>query len=164
MALSIRECAPRDADAIGRLAHEFQSFLRTLGDSTAFRWGANEYRRDGFGAERAFEGFVAELDSRLVGFALYHPGYDSAKGERFIYLIDLYVTSSARRSGVGEKLMRRLADEARSRGAESVVWSVAKSNDPAIRFYEAMGAEHLKHLDEQRFMQLTVTAPTPAAR
>ena len=163
MGLLIRECAPRDAESIGRLALEFQSYLRALGDVTDFHWGANEYLRDGFGAHRGFEGFVAELDARVIGYALYHAGYDSAVGEHFIYLIDLYVTSSARRSGAGERLLRRVADEARSRGAASVVWSVAKSNHSAIGFYEAMGAAYLTHLDDQRFMQVSVTAPKPVA-
>ncbi len=153
MNLSIRQSTANDAEAIGRLAAEFQSYLRSLGDRTEFDWGAAKYLRDGFRADRAFEGIVAEIDSRVVGYALYHFGYDTDHGQRFIFMIDLYVTQSLRRAGIGERLMGRLAEIGQSRGAECIVWSVAKSNVPATQFYEKMGATYL---DEQRFMQMSI--------
>lgn len=157
MNLSIRQSTANDAEAIGCLAAEFQSYLRSLGDKTEFDWGASKYLRDGFGADRAFEGIVAEVDSRVIGYALYHFGYDTDHGQRFVFMIDLYVTQSLRRSGIGEELMGRIAEVGQSRGAECIVWSVAKSNVVATRFYEKLGATYL---DEQRFMQLSIPLNT----
>lgn len=153
MNVSIRQSTAEDAEAIGRLAAEFQSYLRGLGDKTEFDWGASKYLRDGFGENRAFEGLVAEVDSRVVGYTLYHFGYDTDHGQRFVFMIDLYVTQSLRRTGIGEQLMRRIAEVGRSRGAECIVWSVAKSNVSATRFYEKLGAEYL---DDQSFMEISI--------
>lgn len=157
MNLCIRQSTEQDADAIGRLAAEFQSYLRSLGDKTEFDWGAAKYLRDGFGADRAFEGIVAEVDSRVIGYALYHFGYDTDHGQRFVFMIDLYVTPSLRRAGIGEQLMGRIAEIGRSKGSECIVWSVAKSNVVATRFYEKLGATYL---DEQRFMQMSIPLTT----
>ena len=146
MTIAIRQSTADDAEAIGSLAAEFQSYLHELGDETDFDWGAAKYLADGFGDNPAFEGLVAEVDSRVVGYALYHFGYDTDRGERLVYLIDLFVSQPFRRVGVGDKLMQCLSDVARSRRAEYIVWSVLKGNSLATRFYERLGARHANGL------------------
>src|SRR5512132_1185872 len=106
MTIEIRQCTADDAEAIASLATEFQSYLHELGDETDFDWGAAKYLADGFGETPAFEGLVAEVDSRVVGYALYHFGYDTDRGQRLIYLIDLFVSQLCRRAGIGDKLMQ----------------------------------------------------------
>jgi GNAT superfamily N-acetyltransferase len=146
MNIEIRQCTADDAESIGTLASEFQSYLHALGDETDFDWDAAKYLADGFGENPAFEGLVAEVDSRVVGYALYHLGYDTDRGQRLIYLIDLFVSEPFRRAGVGDQLMQRLSDVGRSRRAEYAVWSVLKGNPLATRFYERLGATHANEL------------------
>src|SRR6185295_3919663 len=110
MTVAIRQSTIGDADSIGRLAAEFQSYLRDLGDPADFAWDATKYLRDGFGENAAFEGIVAEVNSSVVGYALYHFGYDTDRGQRLVYLVDLYVTERFRRLGIGEKLMQRISE------------------------------------------------------
>lgn len=155
MNIEIRHSTADDADAIGSLAAEFQSYLHALGDETDFDWDAAKYLADGFGENPAFEGLVAEVDSRVVGYALYHSGYDTERGQRLIYLIDLFVSQPFRRAGIGDKLMQCLSDVGRSRRAEYIVWSVLKGNSLAIRFYERLGARHANGL---HFMLLPIKA------
>ena len=149
MAITIRQSTAADADSIGDLAAEFHSYLRALGDHADFDWGAAKYLRDGFGENAAFEGLVAEVNSSVVGYALYHFGYDTDRGQRLIFLIDLYVSQRFRRNGIGEKLMHRISEIGRMRGAELIVWSVLKQNAMAMNFYEKLGA---KCADELYFM------------
>jgi ribosomal protein S18 acetylase RimI-like enzyme len=146
MSLTIRQAGADDAESIGRLAAEFHSYLRALGDETEFDWGAAKYTRDGFGEHPAFEGLVAEVDADVAGYALYHFGYDTDRGQRLVHLIDLYVSPSFRRAGIGERLMRRLSEIGRSQGAEYMLWSVLKANALAIGFYEKQGARHIEHV------------------
>jgi ribosomal protein S18 acetylase RimI-like enzyme len=146
MSLTIRQSRADDADSIGRLAAEFHSYLRALGDETEFDWGAAKYARDGFGEHPAFEGLVAEVDSLIIGYALYHFGYDADRGQRLVHLIDLHVSPPFRRSGIGERLMRRLTEIGRSQRAEYMLWSALKTNALAIRFYEKQGAQHVEHV------------------
>jgi ribosomal protein S18 acetylase RimI-like enzyme len=146
MTIEIRQSTADDAEAIGALAAEFQSYLHALGEETDFDWDASKYLRDGFGEDPAFEGLVAEVDSLVVGYALYHFGYDTDRGQRLVYLIDLFVAEPFRRAGIGENLMRCLSNAGRSRGAEYVVWSVPKASSLAARFYERLGATHANEL------------------
>lgn len=146
MPVAIRPSTPRDADAVGHMAAEFQAYLHSLGDKTEFDWGASKYLRDGFGDNPAFEGLVAETESDVVGYLLYHFGYDTERGQRLICIIDLYVREAFRRRGIAAALMKRAAEIGRSRGAEAMCWSVYEPNAVALRFYEALGARRVRGL------------------
>ena len=143
MSLIVRPAALADAEPIGALVTEFQEYLRGLGDRTAFDFGAAKYARDGFGDDPAFSGLVAESAGEVVGYALYHSGYDTDYGCRLVYLVDLYVQAARRRQGIGEALFRAVADAGRSRGAAAMLWTVYRANANAARFYERLGARYV---------------------
>lgn len=144
--MHIRKANAADAPQIGRLIAEFQDYLRGLGDTTEFRFSAAAYLRDGFGEHPAFEGFVADSGGTLLGYALYHPGYDTDQAQRLLFLVDLYVSQASRRQGVGEALMKQLAEAGRAHGAKALVWAVFKPNELAARFYLRLGAHYIETL------------------
>ena len=82
MALIIRPALASDAQSIGNLARQFASYLSELGDLTDFKLTANAYLRDGFGTKPAFAGLVAEDQGKVIGYLLYHFGYDSDRANR----------------------------------------------------------------------------------
>jgi len=55
------------------------------------------------------------------------------------WLEDLFVSDSARRSGLGRALVGAALDRARKRGCARVELDVDDDNEPAIALYEAMG-------------------------
>ena len=57
-----------------------------------------------------------------------------------LYLEDLFVKPEHRGAGIGEALLKRLAQLAVERGCGRFEWSVLDWNEHAIRFYERMGA------------------------
>jgi GNAT superfamily N-acetyltransferase len=143
---TIRKATVADADVIGELAKQFQAYLRALGDRTQFEFTAETYRRDGFGPCPAFAGLVAELDGEVVGYLLYHFGYDTDRAMRLMFVIDLYVQETKRRRGIGEELMRAAARICRETGSRELMWSVFIPNKLASRFYERLGAKYLQEL------------------
>ena len=155
MAFSIRTALAFDAPAIGRLAGQFADYLRTLGDQTEFKLNAEAYLRDGFGLQPAFEGLVAEAGGQVIGYLLYHFGYDSDGAFGNLHVVDLYVDSQARRKGVGKALMRAAGEIAREAGSREIIWSVYHANDLATTFYEKLGA---RKVTEVFFMTLPVDA------
>jgi len=155
MALSIRPALASDAPAVGRLAQQFASYLRTLGDQTEFKLNAEAYLRDGFGLQPAFKGLVAEEVREVIGYLLYHFGYDSDGAFSNLHIVDLYVDSPARKKGVGKALMRAAARIAREAGSKEIFWSVYHANDLATGFYEKLGA---RRVTEVFFMTLPVDA------
>ncbi|TYP66798.1 acetyltransferase (GNAT) family protein [Stutzerimonas stutzeri] len=71
---------------------------------------------------------------------MYFFNYSTWLGRNGLYLEDLYVTPEARGTGAGKALLKHLARLAVSRGCGRFEWSVLDWNEPAIRFYEALGA------------------------
>jgi len=96
--------------------------------------------RDGFGEHPLYAFFVAEVDGRIGGIALYYYCYSTWKG-KYLYLEDLVVREPVRRLGIGSKLFERVVQEAREAGVKRMGWQVLDWNDPAIRFYKKYGAD-----------------------
>ena len=111
-----------------RLAHEVEA--------TAAR-----IRRHGFGRPRYFETLICERDGAAIGFALYFFTYSTFLARPSLYLEDLFVLPDARGHGAGKALLAALAKLAVKRGCGRMEWAVLDWNDPAIRFYESLGAK-----------------------
>jgi ribosomal protein S18 acetylase RimI-like enzyme len=139
----IRPALASDAQSIGNLAAQFASYLRQLGDLTDFKLTAQAYLRDGFGTNPAFAGLIAEDQGKVIGYLLYHFGYDSDRAARNMHVVDLYVDAAVRNHGIGGALMARAANIARQTSAEEMIWSVYKTNTLAATFYEKLGAERI---------------------
>jgi ribosomal protein S18 acetylase RimI-like enzyme len=128
------------------MGDSFARYLRSLGDTAEFRFGAEAFRRDGFGPDPAFAGLIAERNGKAVGYLLYHFGYDTERGMRIVHVIDLWVELFMRNAGIGRALMREVARIARERGAADLIWTVYGPNKAAAAFYERIGAEHVREL------------------
>lgn len=93
-----------------------------------------------FGDRPVAEAMVAELEGRVVGFALFFTNFSTFLGRPGLYLEDLYVQPASRNRGIGRTMLMRLASLAQQRGCGRFEWSVLDWNVDAIRFYERMGA------------------------
>ena len=151
-ALIIRTATIDDAPAIGSMVEEFRSYLHALGDLHAcVNFGSEQYRRDGFGLNPAFQGLIAERGGQALAYALYAFDYSTDTGSRTVFLHDLFVRSACRGEGIGEALMERLREICKAAGATSMNWLVWHTNELAIRFYERMGAHSV---DTVRLMRI----------
>jgi GNAT superfamily N-acetyltransferase len=100
-------------------------------------------RRTLFGDRPAAEVIIAELHGEPAGFALFFHNYSTFLARPGLYLEDLYVKPELRGRGVGRRLLSRLAAIALERGCGRFEWCVLDWNEPAIRFYERLGARGL---------------------
>ena len=105
-----------------------------------------------FGINSPAEVQIAYNKNQTLGFALYFRTFSTFLGRPGIYLEDLYVRESVRGKGVGEALLRRTAQRAREIGGGRFEWSVLNWNEPAINFYQKMGASSL---DEWTMFRVT---------
>ena len=96
-----------------------------------------------FGINSPAEVQIAYNKNKTLGFALYFRTFSTFLGRPGIYLEDLYVRENARGKGVGEALLRRLAQRTREIGGGRLEWAVLNWNEPAIGFYQKMGAAPL---------------------
>jgi GNAT superfamily N-acetyltransferase len=146
----IRSATPTDVPAI----HALIRALAVYEKLEAMHVGTEEaLAAHLFGARPYCEALVAVAgEQRVVGFALFFHNYSTFLARPGIYLEDLFVLPSERRQGHGRALLRALAQLALDRGCGRFEWTVLDWNEPAIRFYESLGA---KRHDEWRLFRLT---------
>lgn len=94
-----------------------------------------------FGARPYAEALIAETGGTGVGFALFFHNFSTFLGRPGIYLEDLFVRSEHRGAGIGKRLLKAVARIGVERGCGRYEWTVLDWNEPAIRFYESLGAE-----------------------
>jgi GNAT superfamily N-acetyltransferase len=148
MRTHIRAAVAADVPTILKLIRGLAEYERAANEVAI---GEAELLRDGFGNRPAYECLVAELDQKPVGLALYFPIYSTWKGPS-IHLEDLFVLPPARGLGLGKALLKRVASIARERGCARLQWDVLDWNQPAIDFYESLGAVFMT---EWRIMRVT---------
>jgi GNAT superfamily N-acetyltransferase len=88
----------------------------------------------------------------IAGFALYFSNYSTFLARPGIYLEDLFVLPQHRGTGLGRALLARLAEIAVERGCGRLEWCVLDWNQPAIDFYQGLGA---RILPEWRLCRVT---------
>ena len=96
-----------------------------------------------FGAKPVAEVIIAWEHDDAVGFALFFHNFSTFLGRPGLYLEDLFVRREWRGRGIGRRLLSRLAGIALERGCGRFEWWVLDWNEPAIAFYQRMGAELL---------------------
>ena len=138
---TLRPAVAADAPVILRLIHGLAEYEKAPDEVKATE---ADLVRDGFGATPMFHVVLAEWDGNAVGFAFYFFNYSTWLGRPGLYLEDLFVEPPYRGYGIGKALLVHLARIAVERGCSRYQWQVLDWNEPAIRFYEAMGARVLK--------------------
>lgn len=94
-----------------------------------------------FGQKPAAEVLLAFENDRAVGFALFFHNFSTWLGRPGLYLEDLFVRPEDRGKGYGRALLVELAKIARDRGCGRLEWAVLDWNEPAIKFYQKLGAK-----------------------
>jgi len=93
-----------------------------------------------FGAKPYVEAILAEYEGQTVGFALFFSNYSTFLTKPGIYIEDLFVRPEFRRQGIGKALLTYMAQLAVERDCGRLEWSVLDWNEPAIAFYQRLGA------------------------
>ena len=94
-----------------------------------------------FGSDSKTKAVICNIDNKPVGFAVYFFNYSTWLAKHGLYLEDLYVSSEHRGSGAGKALLKYLAKIALSNDCGRFEWSVLDWNEPAIQFYQSIGAK-----------------------
>ena len=135
--MSIRPARPADVAELRRLVGELAEYERSADQVLMTE---DDLRRSLFGDQPAVFAHVAEHEGAVAGFALWFVNYSTWTGRHGIYLEDLYVSPELRGHGYGRALLTELARLCVERGYGRLEWSVLDWNEPAIGFYESLGA------------------------
>jgi GNAT superfamily N-acetyltransferase len=136
----VRPATPADADVLLGLIDALADYEKLERPDAAAR---ERLVRDAFGDPRRIETFLVEVAGEAVGYALIFESYSSFLARPTLYLEDVFVLPQHRRGGIGAEVLRYLAEEALRRGCGRMEWQVLTWNEPAIRFYDKIGARRL---------------------
>jgi GNAT superfamily N-acetyltransferase len=137
--IAIRRARPDDAALILSLIRELAEYERLSHQCIA---SVESLARHLFPPDGppAAEVLIGAVDGRDEGFALFFPTFSTFLARPGIYLEDLYVRPAARGRGLGQALLTHLAWLAVERGCGRLEWAVLDWNEPAIGFYQSLGA------------------------
>jgi len=138
--LEIRPATEADVPLLFELILELAAYEK-LTDRVS---GDAEVLRRSLFEERAAEALLLEsADGEAVGYAIFFTTFSTFECRAGIWLEDVYVRPEHRRGGIGRAVMEHLAQLALERGHVRLEWVVLDWNEPALNFYEGLGARRL---------------------
>ena len=135
--LSIRQATRADVPQVLSFVKELAEFERL---SHLVEATEEIIAEELFGPKSQAEALLAYCGAEPVGFAVYFHNFSTFLGRKGLYLEDLYVRPAHRRRGFGRAILLRVARIAAERNCGRLEWSVLDWNEPAIFFYETLGA------------------------
>lgn len=147
----IREASADDIPAILRLMQEFAEYENLL---EYLEVTAEDLDKVLFGEDTFVKCLIALDDVEPIAYSFFYPAFSSFRGQKSVYLEDIFITERYRKFGIGEKMLRKIAQLGKEFGAVRMDFQVLKWNEPAIRFYNKHGAlmdedeRHYKFTDE----------------
>jgi GNAT superfamily N-acetyltransferase len=135
----IRPATEADVERLFALILELAEYEKltdaVTGDAEALRHSLFE--------QRAAEALIVEVGGEAIGYAIFFATFSTFECRSGIWLEDVYVRPAHRRGGIGRAVMEHLAALALERGHVRLEWTALDWNEPALRFYEKLGATRL---------------------
>ena len=135
--LVIRRAKPKDAERVWELLRGLAVYEKLEHRVTG---SARQLARHMAGPKKIVDIFVAEQDGEPIGYAMYYLIYSSFRTQPMMWLEDIFVAPDRRGTGAGRELIHAVAREAERLGCWRLSWAVLEWNEPAIGFYERLGA------------------------
>jgi GNAT superfamily N-acetyltransferase len=138
ISLQVRKAVEGDVPNLLPLMRELARFEKYADD---FAVTEQVLREHGFRCSPPdFQCLIAKAGGELVGFLVYHFLAFTYWAKPNLIIKELYIAEPHRSRGAGRLLMQAVARAAEETGCGMIKWWVAKWNEPAIKFYERLGA------------------------
>ncbi|WP_304167164.1 GNAT family N-acetyltransferase [Lonsdalea britannica] len=137
MSITIRQARAADANVIYDMIYELAVYEKAPEEVVTT---PDEIRDSLFSPDSKIEALICEVDGKIAGYAVFFTSYSTWLGRNGIYMEDLYISPAFRGKGAGKALLKTIAQYAVSRQCGRLEWSVLDWNQPAIDFYQSIGA------------------------
>ncbi|WP_299142926.1 GNAT family N-acetyltransferase [uncultured Vibrio sp.] len=136
--LEMRNASADDSQTILRFINELAEYENAQSEVKA---SINDIEFSLFSEEATASALICEYNGEPIGFAVYFYNYSTWLGKRGLYLEDLYVSPEYRGIGAGKVILKHLARLAVKNQCGRFEWCVLDWNEPAIEFYNSIGAK-----------------------
>lgn len=138
--LRIRPASEADVEVLFGLILELAEYEKL----TATVKGDAEVLRRSLFEQEAAEALMVEVGGEAVGYAIFFTTFSTFECRSGVWVEDVYVNPQHRRGGIGRAVMEHLAALALERGHVRLEWCALDWNEPALRFYDELGATRLE--------------------
>ena len=156
--LAFRQAVAGDEPRVAWFVRALAEYEKLLHEAVATE---ADFTRALFGSPPRCHAIFAERDGQQLGFALWCYNFSTFVGRHGLYVEDVFVLPEFRGQGIGKALFSELARRAVAEGCVRMEWSVLDWNEPARKFYGAIGA---RPMDEWTVQRLTGDALKALAR
>lgn len=136
--VKIRKAQIGDSEIILEFVKELAAYEKAPDEVVAT---VKDIEQNLFDNDTTTEAVICQLDVQTIGFAVYFLNFSTWLGKNGLYLEDLYISPKFRNCGAGKELLKYLAVKAVELNCGRFEWSVLDWNEPAIKFYESIGAK-----------------------
>ncbi|MDO6706041.1 GNAT family N-acetyltransferase [Photobacterium sp. 1_MG-2023] len=136
--IDIRPATIEDAPLILRFIQELATYEK---QPHAVKATLKDIQTNLFDEHATAHAIICSVHQEPIGFAVYFYNYSTWLGKNGLYLEDVYVTPEYRQVGAGKAILKHLAQLALQKNCGRFEWCVLDWNEPAIRFYESIGAK-----------------------
>jgi GNAT superfamily N-acetyltransferase len=136
--LKIRKATSNDASLILKFITDLAIYEKAESEVLATE---SDIEKSVFGETSTVEGLICLFNDEPIGFAVYFFNYSTWLGKYGLFLEDLYVSPESRSVGAGKALLKHLAQLAIEKDCGRFEWNVLDWNEPAIKFYQSIGAK-----------------------
>jgi len=156
MTVEIRRLDSENFDGFVELLGQFAAYEKLEGPDNDAKLRLKE---DGFTDNPKYHAFIVFVDYKPVGFVVYFFTYSTFNAKPTLYIEDIFVSEAYRGEGIGKSIFDHCIQEANDKKCGRIDFAVLDWNQPAIDFYEKIGAERLPwfsyRLNEEKMTQYT---------
>ena len=135
MTITIRDVNIRDIEPLAQLFDSYRQFYEQPSDFVL----AKTFLTERFNKQESVILVVESVEKKLIGFCQIYPSFCSVDAEKIGVLYDLFVDTSARKTGAGRELMLAAHEYAAHNSMARLDLSTAKNNIAAQSLYESLG-------------------------
>ena len=132
----IRPLTPADRQEWEMLWRDYLDFYQSTLDPAQFDYTFTRLSQPDYAS---MFGYVAEYEGKLVGLVNCINHDHGWHMQQVVYLQDLYVDDSARKLGIGQKLIEAVYAYADQHDKANVYWTTKTSNHTARKLYDRIG-------------------------
>ncbi len=148
----VREYIPDDLEQVLDLVKEMEAELAEKFPKVQIKSGIEDYCNRYLKMGNKYKTFVAEIDSRIVGFLMGYPSLGTPEVDTMydilpvskdwttpeFYLQITYVSHDFRRRGVSRRMHQKIIQYARKQGHKEVYACIAKWNFPELKVISSL--------------------------